>query len=138
MTFCYPLSKGLDLMVEIISMIPITLIFFSSRCTITCPFCSSHCLASPGQLLPTDCLGVRYLLGPGIRGASTYLRTQPSAEWTHLVKFSEKNEFLGNIFEKISHKTEKVKKKLAFGWQILEPLTNLLELLGKMWSFFEK
>ena len=28
MTFCYPLSKGLDLMVEIISMIPITLIFF--------------------------------------------------------------------------------------------------------------
>ena len=42
----------------------------------------------------------------------------------NLLEFSEKNEFWGNIFGKFSHKTEKVKKKMAFGWQILEFLNT--------------
>ena len=40
-------------------------------------------------------------------------------------KFSEKkNKFWGDIFGKFSHKTKKVNKKLAFGWQILEFLNK--------------
>ena len=42
----------------------------------------------------------------------------------NLLEFSEKNEFRGNIFGKFSHEAEKVKKKLAFGWQILEFLNK--------------
>ena len=42
----------------------------------------------------------------------------------NLLELSEKNKFWGDIFRKFSHKTEKDKKKMAFGWQNLEFLNK--------------